>query len=86
VFSLGARFDRGPQLGVDTHRHDVGRTRSHRGSTPTPRLEGLDVVVGLGDLGGDGIDLLIGQGAPATGAMGFRFGRGMSSRVCGSRS
>ena len=55
----------------------------NRGSTTAPGLEDFDVVLGLGGLGREGVDLLVGEDAAALGATGLRFGHGMSSLVCG---
>lgn len=86
VVGRGAGLDRGPQLRVDTDRHDIGRTRSHWRPAPAPSLESFDVVVGLDGLAGGDVDVFVGESAAAARAMGLGIGLGMSSLVCGSRS
>ena len=72
VVLLGAGFDCGSELGVDPYWDHLSGSRPHRRSPASaPGLELLDVVVGLGDLGRELLDLFIGQDVAAAGAAGL---------------
>ena len=53
----GARFSWLMELWIEPDRYDVGGPRSHGGSTASPRLELLDVIVGGLDLCRDRLDV-----------------------------
>jgi hypothetical protein len=61
VFGKGASFDSGSQLGVDAYGHHFGGSGTHRGTTTTPGLELLGVVVLRGDVVGDRVEIFIAQ-------------------------